>query len=59
MTKFKLSIITPYLSKNFSENGNFRDCKSNLKDKTRRSIFATRRYLDFSKLSLSVTYKTL
>ena len=42
---------------NFPANGNFRDCKTNLKDKTRRSIFATRRYLDFSKLSLGVTNK--
>ena len=55
----KIEIVNnyTYLGINFSANGNFRDCKSNLKDKTRRSIFATRRYLDFSKLSLSVTNK--
>jgi len=53
----KIEIVNnyTYLGINFSANGNFRDCKSTLKDKTRRSIFATRRYLDFSKLSLSVS----
>ena len=55
----KIDIVNnyTYLGINFSANGNFRDCKTNLKDKTRRSIFATRRYLDFSKLSLDVTNK--
>ena len=55
----KIDIVNnyTYLGINFSTNGNFRDCKTNLKDKTRRSIFATRRYLDFSKLSLGVTNK--
>ena len=46
-----------YLGINFSANGNFRDCETNLKDETRRSILATRRCLDFSKLSLGVTNK--
>jgi len=56
--KIKLILsTTTYLGINFSANGNFRDCKANVKDKTRRSIFATRRYLDFSKLSIDVTNK--
>ena len=37
-----------YLGINFSSNGNFKVCKSNLKDKLRRSFYAIRRYLDFS-----------
>ena len=55
----KIDIVNnyTYLGINFSTNGNFRDCKTNLNDKTRRSIFATRRYLDFSKLFLGVTNK--
>ena len=55
----KIDIVNnyTYLGINFSANGNFGDCKTNLKDKTRRSIFATRRYLDFSKLPLDVTNK--
>ena len=38
-------------------NGNFRDNKINLKEKTRRSIFATRRFLNFSKLPIDVVNK--
>ena len=37
-----------YLGINFSSNGNFKVCKSNLKDKLRQSFYAIRRYLDFS-----------
>ena len=42
----KIGIVNhyTYLGINFSANGNFRDCKRNLKDKTRRSIFATCHY---------------
>ena len=46
-----------YLGINFSSNGNFKVCKSNLKDKVRRSFFATRRYLDFSKIPRDITNK--
>ena len=55
----KIEIVNnyTYLGINFTSNGNFRNCKANLKDKTRRSIFATRRYLDFAKLPLDVTNK--
>ena len=37
-----------YLGINFSSNGNFKVCKSNLKDKLRQSFYAIRHYLDFS-----------
>ena len=46
-----------YLGINFSNNGNFKFSKLNSKDKVRRSFFATRRYLDFSKVSLDLTNK--
>jgi len=46
-----------YLGINFSSNGNFKVCKSNLKDKVRRSFIATRRYLDFSKIPSDTTNK--
>ena len=46
-----------YLGVTFSSSGSFKDCKSNLKDKARRSIFATRRYLSFSRLPLKITSK--
>ena len=46
-----------YLGINFSNNGNFKFCKLNSKDKVRRSFFATRRYLDFSKIPLDITNK--
>ena len=46
-----------YLGVNFSSCGSFRDCKTNLKEKARRPIFATRRYLNFLKLPLEVTSK--
>ena len=46
-----------YLGVNFTSNGNFRDNKINLKEKTRRSIFATRRFLNFSKLPIDVVNK--
>ena len=55
--KIDIVNIYNYLGINFSANGNFCDYKTNLKDKTRRSIFATRRYLVFSELSLDVTNK--
>ena len=41
-----------YLGVNFSTNGNFSNHKIKAKEKTRRSIFATRCYLDFSLLSV-------
>ena len=46
----KIEIVNnyTYLGINVSSNGNFRINKINLMEKTRRSIFATRRYLDFS-----------
>ena len=46
-----------YLGINFSSNGNFKTCEVNLKDKVRRSFFATRRYLDFSKVPIDITNK--
>ena len=42
---------------NFSSNKNFKVCKSNLKDKVRLSLFATRRYLEVSKIPLDITNK--
>ena len=51
INRLNIEIVNNYthLGINFSSNGNFKVCKSNLKDKVRRSFFATRRYLDFSK----------
>ncbi len=46
-----------YLGVNISSNGKFSSHKDNLKAKTRRSIFATRKYLDFSKLSINTINK--
>ena len=42
---------------NFSANGNFTNHKENLKEKTKRSFFATRRYLDFLKLPIYIINK--
>ena len=56
----KIAIVNnyTYLSVNFSSNGNsVRDCKLNLKDKVRRAFFATRHFLDFTKIPLAVTNK--
>ena len=39
-----------YLGVNFSTYGSFRNHKTKAEEKTRRSIFATRRYLDFSQI---------
>ena len=42
INKNKIEIVNSYayLGINFTSNGNLRDCKANLKDKTRRSMFA-------------------
>ena len=57
----KIEIVNnyTYLGINVSSNGNFRINKINLMEKTRRSIFATRRYLDFSKLPIHLANKFL
>ena len=57
--KEKIEIVSnyTYLGVNFSSNGNFRDNKLILKEKTRRSIFATRRYLNFSNLPTDIVNK--
>ena len=59
INKEKIEIVSnyTYLGVNFSSNGNFRDNKLILKEKTRRSIFATRRYLNFSNLPTDVVNK--
>ncbi|XP_022809214.1 uncharacterized protein LOC111346174 [Stylophora pistillata] len=49
--------IYTYLRVNFSSSGNFKGCHGNLKEKTRTSNFATRRYLNFTKLPLDINYK--
>ena len=41
----------------YSANGNFTNHKENLKEKTKRSFFATRRYLDFLKLPIYIINK--
>ena len=46
-----------YLGVNFSSNGSFSRHKEKLQEKTRRSIFAFRRYFDPSKLSINVCNK--
>ena len=42
---------------NVSANGNFTNHKENLKEKTKRSFFATRRYLDLLKLPIHIINK--
>jgi len=46
-----------YLGVRFSTNGSFKENKVILKEKTRRSTFATRRYLDFLILPVDVVNK--
>ena len=48
----KIEIVNnyTYLGINFSTNRNFEEHKINSKEKSRRSFFAIRRYLDFSKV---------
>ena len=55
----KIEIVNnyTYLGINFSTNGNFREHKINSKEKTRRSFFAIRRYLDFSKVPVDIANK--
>ena len=48
-----------YLGVKFSANGNFTNHKENLTEKTKRSFFAARRYLDFLKLPIHVINNTL
>lgn len=55
--KIEIASNYTYLGVNFSTTGNFRDHKTHLKEKTRRSIFATRRNLDFSKLPIDIVNK--
>ena len=59
VNKHNIEIVNNYthLGINFSSNENFKVCKSNLKDKVRRSFFATGRYLDFSKIPSDTTNK--
>ena len=46
-----------YLGVKFSANGNFTNHKENLTEKTKRSFFAARRYLDFLKLPIHIINK--
>ena len=46
-----------YLGTTFYSNGNFSISKQKLVEKTRRSIFACKKYLDFSKLPISMCNK--
>ena len=57
----KIEIVNnyTYLGINLATNGNFNVCKINLKEKTRRSFFAIRRYLDFLKLPIDITNKLI
>ena len=48
-----------YLGVRFSTNGTLKENKTILKEKTRRSFFATRRHLDFLKLPVDVINKTI
>ena len=59
INKHKIEIVDNYnyLGTNFSTNGNFENCKLNSRDKVRRSFFAVRRYLNFSKVPLDITNK--
>ena len=59
INKHSIEIVSnyTYLGINFSSNGNFKTCKINPNDKVRRSFFATRRYLDFSKVPIDIANK--
>ena len=59
MNEDKIDIVNSYtyLGVRFSTNGSFKENKKLLKEKTRRSIFANRRYLDFLKLPIDVVNK--
>ena len=59
MNEDKIDIVNSYtyLGVRFSTNGSVKENKTLLKEKTRRSIFATRRYLDFLKLPVDVVNK--
>ena len=46
-----------YIEVNFSSNGSFIRHKEKLQEKTKRSIFAFRRYLDPSQLSINICNK--
>ena len=46
-----------YLGVKFSANGNVTNHKENLTEKTKRSFFAARRYLDFLKLQIHIINK--
>ena len=46
-----------YLGVKFSANGSFTNHKENLTEKTKRSFFADRRYLDFLKLPIHIINK--
>ena len=46
-----------YLGVKFSANGNFTNHKENLTEKTKRSFFAARRYLDFLTLPIHIIIK--
>ena len=46
-----------YLGVKFSANGNFTNHKENLTERTKRSFFAARRYLDFLKLPIHIINK--
>ena len=67
MKKSKSLIVTPRLrlpylkftnlDAKFSTNGGFKDHKVILKDKSKRSIFATRQYLDFLRPPIDISHK--
>ena len=46
-----------YLGVKFSTNGSFKEHKVSLKEKAKRSIFATRQHLDFLKLPIDISNK--
>ena len=54
-----IEIVNNYthLGVRFSANGNFTNHKENLTEKTERSFFAARRYLDFLKLQIHIINK--
>ena len=57
--KIEFTNIYTYLGVILSSNGKFWENKINLKEKTRRSIFATRHYLDYPKLPINIVNKIL
>ena len=55
--KIEITSSYTYLAVKFSTNGSFKDHKAILKDKAKRSIFATPQHLDFLRPPIDISHK--